>query len=413
MAAILSLMVVMGFMMVGEWVSTRSRAYVPSVFITALLFLIGFWTIVPKNIVPAASFGTAFIQITQAVLLVHMGTLMDLKLLLKQWRAVVIALSGVVGTIILTMGIGRLFFNWHTIVASVPPLTGGLVAAFLMTAGLKAQHITALVAFPVAMFVMHSMLGYPLTAWMLKRESRRLLKNRQAVAIVVTDDAETARATVNTAAQVPAGDVPTADTSVRLPKFKIRAWHLPAAYDTSAFMLFKVAAVTGLAEETAQLMHGVVNQYIVCLIFGVIAHQLGFLENAVLEKAGVFHWLMYGLLAYIFANLSIVKISMLSGILVPIVTLIVLGVLGMFIASSLLARPLGFSREMAFASALTALFGFPADYIVTHEVTEIMGTTPDERQYLLDQILPKMLVGGFATVSVASVVIASIFLKIL
>ncbi|MCT3286470.1 hypothetical protein [Lactiplantibacillus pentosus] len=413
MAAILSLMVVMGFMMVGEWVSTRSRAYVPSVFITALLFLIGFWTIVPKNIVPAASFGTAFIQITQAVLLVHMGTLMDLKLLLKQWRAVVIALSGVVGTIILTMGIGRLFFNWHTIVASVPPLTGGLVAAFLMTAGLKAQHITALVAFPVAMFVMHSMLGYPLTAWMLKRESRRLLKNRQAVATVVTDDAETARATVNTAAQVPAGDVPTADASVRLPKFKIRAWHLPAAYDTSAFMLFKVAADTGLAEGTAQLMHGVVNQYIVCLIFGVIAHQLGFLENAVLEKAGVFHWLMYGLLAYIFANLNIVKISMLSGILVPIVTLIVLGVLGMFIASSLLARPLGFSREMAFASALTALFGFPADYIVTHEVTEIMGTTPDEKQYLLDQMLPKMLVGGFATVSVASVVIASIFLKIL
>ncbi|MBU7447193.1 MULTISPECIES: hypothetical protein [Lactiplantibacillus] len=413
MAAILSLMVVMGFMMVGEWVSTRSRAYVPSVFITALLFLIGFWTIVPKNIVPAASFGTAFIQITQAVLLVHMGTLMDLKLLLKQWRAVVIALSGVVGTIILTMGIGRLFFNWHTIVASVPPLTGGLVAAFLMTAGLKAQHITALVAFPVAMFVMHSMLGYPLRAWMLKRESRRLLKNRQAVATVVTDDAETARATVNTAAQVPAGDVPTADASVRLPKFKIRAWHLPAAYDTSAFMLFKVAAVTGLAEGTAQLMHGVVNQYIVCLIFGVIAHQLGFLENAVLEKAGVFHWLMYGLLAYIFANLNIVKISMLSGILVPIVTLIVLGVLGMFIASSLLARPLGFSREMAFASALTALFGFPADYIVTHEVTEIMGTTPDEKQYLLDQMLPKMLVGGFATVSVASVVIASIFLKIL
>lgn len=164
MVAILSLMVVMGFMMLGEWVSTRSRAYVPSVFITALLFLVGFWTIVPKNIVPAASFGTAFIQITQAVLLVHMGTLMDLKLLLKQWRAVVIALSGVVGTVVLTMGIGRLLFDWHTIVASVPPLTGGLVAAFLMTAGLKAQHITALVAFPVAMFVMHSMLGYPLTA---------------------------------------------------------------------------------------------------------------------------------------------------------------------------------------------------------------------------------------------------------
>lgn len=50
MVAILSLMVVMGFMMLGEWVSTRSRAYVPSVFITALLFLVGFWTIVPKTL---------------------------------------------------------------------------------------------------------------------------------------------------------------------------------------------------------------------------------------------------------------------------------------------------------------------------------------------------------------------------
>ncbi|KZT78213.1 putative membrane protein [Lactiplantibacillus plantarum] len=405
-------MVVMGFMMLGEWVSTRSRAYVPSVFITALLFLVGFWTIVPKNIVPAASFGTAFIQITQAVLLVHMGTLMDLKLLLKQWRAVVIALSGVVGTVVLTMGIGRLLFDWHTIVASVPPLTGGLVAAFLMTAGLKAQHITALVAFPVAMFVMHSMLGYPLTAWMLKRESRRLLQVRHVDVTVATADSATS-ATVQTTAQLPVGPLPTVPVKVKSVQPQLRHWQLPAAYDTSAFMLFKVAAVTGLAEWTAQLAHGTINQYIICLVFGVIAHQLGFLEDAVLEKAGVFHWLMYGLLAYIFANLNIVKISMLSGILIPIVTLIVLGVLGMWIASSLLARPLGFSREMAFASALTALFGFPADYIVTHEVTEIMGSTAEEKQYLLDQMLPKMLVGGFATVSVASVIIASIFLKIL
>lgn len=122
---------------------------------------------------------------------------------------------------------------------------------------------------------------------------------------------------------------------------------------------------------------------------------------------------MYGLLAYIFSNLNIVKMNMLVGIVVPIFTLILLGILGMFIASSLLAKPLGFSREMAFASALTALFGFPADYIVTHEVTNMMGKTEAEKQYLLDHLLPKMLVGGFATVSVASVIIASIFLKLL
>ncbi|RRK11062.1 hypothetical protein D1831_04415 [Lactiplantibacillus garii] len=418
MAAIIALMVVMGFMMVGEWVSTRSRAYIPSVFITAVLFLIGFWTIVPKNIVPQASFGTQFIAITQAVLLVHMGTLMNLKLLLKQWRAVVIALTGVVGTVVLAMGIGSLLFSWHTVVASVPPLTGGLVAAFLMTAGLKAQGITALVAYPVAMFVVHSMLGYPLTAWMLKRESRRLLGQYHAdpVAVPATDDPKLGRATNHTNAQVTASarDKETAVApSQTVARFKLRRWQVSDAYDTPAFMLFKVAIVTALAEWVASLLHGAVNQFIICLIFGVIAHQVGFLEDSVLQKAGVFHWLMYGLLAYIFSNLNIVKISMLSGILVPIVTLIILGITGMFLASAVLAKPLGFSREMAFASALTALFGFPADYIVTHEVAGIMGTNAKEKKYLLDHMLPKMLVGGFATVSVASVIIASVFLKIL
>jgi len=405
MEAMIALAVVMGFMMLGEWVSTRSKAYVPSVFVTAVLFLIGFWTIVPKNIVPSASFGTAFVSITQAVLLIHMGTLMDLKLLLKQWRAVLIALAGVVGTVIFAMGIGLMLFNWKTVIASVPPLTGGLVAAFLMTAGLKAQHITVLAAFPVAMFVMHSMLGYPLTAIMLKRESRRLLKTYQAPAT------DTTIATTAVTDETASAHNTTEAVGVGKPKrFK---FVMPAAYDTAAFMLFKVAIVTVLAEWVATLMHGIVNQFIICLIFGVIAHQVGFLEDAVLEKAGVFHWLMYGLLAYIFSNLNIVKLNMLVGIVVPIVVLICLGLFGMFIASSLLAKPLGFSREMAFASALTALFGFPADYIVTHEVVDIMGHTTGEKKYLLDHMLPKMLVGGFATVSVASVIIASIFLKIL
>ncbi|TDG90720.1 hypothetical protein C5L29_000886 [Lactiplantibacillus pentosus] len=49
MAAILSLMVVMGFMMVGEWVSTRSRAYVPSVFIRTCLKSNIFGMIVQKR----------------------------------------------------------------------------------------------------------------------------------------------------------------------------------------------------------------------------------------------------------------------------------------------------------------------------------------------------------------------------
>ncbi|MDF7627173.1 hypothetical protein PUF88_04530 [Lactobacillaceae bacterium L1_55_11] len=392
MDTVVALTVVMLFMFIGEWVSTLSKAYIPSVFVTAFLFLVGYWTIVPKNITVTASFTPAVTTMIQAALLVHMGTLMNFKVLLQQWKAVVIALSGVAGTALLAMGGGLLLFNWHTVIASVPPLTGGIVAAFLMSNGLKAAGLTALVSFPVAMFVAHSIIGYPLTAFLLKKEGKRLLANYHS-------------------GNHDKGSAPMPEPEEEAKPTLLD--HLPAIYQTSAFYIFMVMALATLSIFVAGLMHNVVNAFIICLVAGVLGHQLGILPSHVLEKAGVFNWLMYGELAYIFSFLASVTPSNLVGILVPIITMILLGILGMFIVSFLLAKPLGFSKEMAFASALTALFGFPADYIVTHESAKNLAKTPEEEEYILSNTLPKMLVGGFATVSVASVVIASFFLKLL
>lgn len=390
MENVFALALVMLFLFIGEWISTLSRAYIPSIFVTAVLFLIGYWTFIPKNITITATFNSTFVGVVQAALLVHMGTLMDLKILVNQWKAVLIAISGILGTVILAMGGGLLLFNWHTVIASVPPLTGGIVAAFLMTDGLKAQHITALVSFPVSMFVMHSIIGYPLTAFLLKKEGKRLLKDFHPKKLTESD------------------------TTQKVIEENLGIKHrLPKAYQTSAFQIFLVMVLTGLALLLGKLMNNVINPYILCLVIGVVAHQFHILDDHVLEKAGVFNWFMYGLLAYIFSFLSEVTPQNLISIIIPILTMIVLGIFGMFLASALLAKPLGFSREMAFASALTALFGFPADYIVTHEAARNLAKTPEEESYILKSTLPKMLVGGFATVSVASVIIASIFLKLL
>ena len=63
--------------------------------------------------------------------------------------------------------------------------------------------------------------------------------------------------------------------------------------------------------------------------------------------------------------------------------------------------------------ALTALFGFPGDYIICEEVSRSVGRDEKERQAILDEILTPMLVGGFTTVTTASVLIASILIKTL
>ncbi|WEV71620.1 hypothetical protein OZY43_02555 [Lactobacillus sp. ESL0785] len=395
MYAAISFAVVMLFIMIGEWVSSLTNAYVPSVFITAVLFAIGYWTFLPKDFVAKASFGPDFANICISLLLVHLGTLMNLKELIQQWKAVCISLLGVAGTLLLTLTIGTKIFDWHTVIAAVPPLTGGLVSALLMTNGLKAAGITTLVALPIAMFVMHSVVGYPLTAWMLKREGRRVANEYQKGNI----------------------QKPVSIEEIKEKEGKKSIFKLPKEYHTAAFILVKVGIVAALANWLSFWLKSSfnfdLNANVVCLIFGVIAHQVGFLEDSALNKANVFQWLMYGLLAYIFSQLSITTPQIICQVFVQIIVLMLLGILGMFIASAILAKPFGMSPEMAFACSLTALFGFPADYILTTEICHNVAKDKDEEAVLVDQILPKMLVGGFATVSVASVIIASIFLKLL
>ncbi|MFC6179361.1 hypothetical protein [Weissella sagaensis] len=382
-------LIVMVFMFVGEWVSSLTKAYVPSIFISAVLFTIGFWTILPKDIVAKASFGGEFVGVCIPILLVHLGTMMNIRQLLNQWRAVTIALSGTLGTIILTLTIGTVLFDWHTVIAAIPPLTGGLVSALLMTDGLKAAGLSSLVALPVSMFIMHSMIGYPLTSVMLKKEGRRLLREYRGNPQVTVAEKEAV------------------DTE---PKALFK---LPAKYNTSAFMLAKVGVVGLLSIWLAGLMNGAINANVIALVLGVVGHQIGFLEKEILNKTKVFNWLMYGLMAYVLSQLSVTTPDMLGTILIQIVVLIILGIFGMFVASWVLSKPMKMSKEMAFASSLTALFGFPADYVLTNEVIGHLTTDENERSYLTSYMMPKMLVGGFATVSVASVIIASVFLKLL
>nr|WP_258567368.1 hypothetical protein [Lactobacillus panisapium] len=307
----------------------------------------------------------------------------------------VFALLGVCGTLILTLTIGTLIFDWHTVVAAIPPLTGGLVSALLMTDGLKAQGIQTLVALPVSMFIFHSLFGYPLISWLLKKEGGRLVNEYQKQPVKQT------------------GPTGLDNDSNENNLFK----KMPAKYQTSAFILVKVALIaalsSGLSIALKTYLHIDLNSNVICLIFGVLAHQVGFLESDVLTKAGVYNWLMYGLLAYIFAQLSLTTPHQMGTIIVQIIVLIMLGLLGMFIASSLLAKPFKMTWQMAYACSLTSLCGFPADYVITSEVSHEVANNKEEETYLMENMMPKMLVGGFATVSVASIIIASVFLKLL
>jgi len=94
---ILALLTIAVIYYIGEYVGTKTKAWIPSVFVTAILFLVGYWTFFPKDIVDLAGLG-APLGGTLAVMLciTHMGTIISVKQLLEQWKVIVITLAGLV-----------------------------------------------------------------------------------------------------------------------------------------------------------------------------------------------------------------------------------------------------------------------------------------------------------------------------
>ena len=65
------------------------------------------------------------------------------------------------------------------------------------------------------------------------------------------------------------------------------------------------------------------------------------------------------------------------------------------------------------AISVSCLFGFPGTYIISQEVADALSDTDEKKEYILKRILPKMLVAGFTTVTIASVILAGLIINLL
>lgn len=190
---------------------------------------------------------------------------------------------------------------------------------------------------------------------------------------------------------------------------------MPKYFDTTHFTLLRIAIVAFLAVQFCQLLAPVIsiNAFVMCLGFGVLARYLGFLEKAPLTKSNSYGFAILVLMAYIFDGLKQSTPTMLMDLLYPMLVIIVAGVIGLYIFSWGAAKVLKVSPQMAFATSLTALYGFPADYILTLEVIRSLTDDEKEQEVLKDHMVPPMLVGGFVSVTIVSVIIAGIFVGLI
>lgn len=381
---------------IGEMVSHATKAWIPSVFVTACVMLFGYWTIFPKEIVTNAGLLPFGNTIGIFLLLVHIGTIISLKQLMKQWRTVVICLCGLLGMCLIGYFVGSMVMERNLVIAGIPPLTGGIVSTTIMQkAAMKAGLMKASV-FAIATYCIQGFAGYPLTAACLHFEGKRLLHQLRSKEVVLTPEQIEANSHV--------GITATADDSETR---KTLLPPLPKSVNTPVMILTKLGLVGWFSLLLGKATP--VNGAIWALVLGVFFTYIGFLDQNALTRAGSLWITMFALLMFVFDGLKICTPDMLVSLLAPMVILVVVSVVGMALFSYVISHFMKVSFPLAFANSLTALYGFPADAILTEMTCSSLADNEVEKGYLMANIFPSMIVGGFTSVTITSVLIAGYF----
>ncbi|HLR03245.1 MAG TPA: hypothetical protein VK111_10930 [Virgibacillus sp.] len=385
---VVTTMLILILLGVGEFLSIISKARIPMLLVVTIGYLILIWTgVIPKDML-SSSVMSAFGSMMVAPLIVHMGTLVPFKLIKQQIKSVVIALSGIIVSVILVLTIVPLIFDYSTAVAGIGPLTGGTISFVLTVEKLKELDLLGLVAIPALIIAIQSKIGLPLAAQFLRRHARHVKETTCTKEAL--KEAKSA-----------------GETSILE---KSQTW-IPKKYQTNLLLLLQIFIGGSLAVFLGDLTG--INYSLWALIIGILGSVLGFYNNSMLERSNSFGIAMVGLIIFTLGNMDEITPSMFLGYIPVVAVTMIIGVIGIMVGGIVASKLLKWNLDKGIPVALTALFGFPGDYLLCEEVSRSVGDNEQQQKAIFDEILTPMLVGGFTTVTTASIVVVSILVETL
>lgn len=393
MEPIFAAAIVLAFIAVGELVSIWSKARVPGL----LVAMLGAFIFAQLGLIPADVIDQSMLMEIYAILVVpllfHMGSLIPLPTMIQQWRSVVIAICGMLVAVLILAAVVTPLFSFEHFVAGAGPLAGGIVATGLTTEGLSSAGVaSAIVILPSLVLMMQSLPAMPLTNFLLRRF---------ALSLRDSDELDRLAAQSKTRQE----DAATGGAKKKLVTLP------PILANNELFVLFLILVGGSIATLLAIPTH--IPSSILGLLLGIISTAIGLTPERSMEKSSSFGIAMAGVVAIVMAPLLTASMADVIAALLPMVTILIIGCAGILIGGFIATKLLRWRPALGMSVALTAMYGFPADYLLTNEVARSVGRDEEERGKLLDAMLPPMLVGGFTSVSAGSVAIASVLVSFL
>lgn len=383
MTPIIAFTLIMLIWTVSDYVSKKTKALVSSLFVASIIFLIGFKTnLFPEDLLPTSSL-LPLGQTIVGMVIVHLGTLISLEEFKRQWKTFLIGLSAVVGITIMLFTIGRLLLDTNYVLSAIAAISGGTISVIIVQEQALNAGLISVAVFPVLIAALQGLIGFPLTSIILRKEAMRIRDG-------VRDGSITRKAVM---------EEEQADSKQTI---------LPEAFQTTAGTLFVVGMVVILAMFLSGLTNGWLNTFVIALLLGIALRATGVLKPNVLNGIDAYGLMMLAILLIIFGPLATTSFADLVELLVPLLIAFSLGIIGIVLFAMLAGKFLGYTYPMAIAIGLSSLYGFPGTLILSQEAAKNIGETEDEIQIIEDEILPKMVVAGFSTVTITSVFITGI-----
>ncbi len=370
-------LLILMLLVLGDFLARKVGGRVPNMLFAGILFMLISWTgLLPANIAEIAGV-SAIAGTATGIVIVGMGASMSIKTFIDNWRVVVLAIGTYLTQAALIMLVLSSIYGVNLALGAVP---GGSMTALIVQQKAAEFGYDDTIVLSVLFFSTQGLIACLISGRYVQRESGRLLslpKDQQGA------------------------------TMTPPPKAKEDRFFGPSTYGNLA----KAFLVAWVASRISMLIG--INQFILCMIFGVLFAAIGFVDRDTINHSGSEVFFFFALMGTVMAGYSRATPQMFARMLVPLLIVLALESAVIFTVSPLLGKLLGFNRDMSISLGSNIMMGFPLNMMISNGIAEALTDDPEERAYLESQIATRMVIAGLSTTTSVAVLTGGLLVNLM
>lgn len=383
-----SFMIVLIVFALGDIVGKITKGKLSGMMVVMLLFLVGFLTkLFPADIIDQGGL-TALSKLAIAIVLFNMGTTLNVKQLIEEWRTVLMAALCMLASC-LVMLLASPIIGFDTVLVGMPVINGAAMATSLMASAAAEKGLATAAALCAVIYSVQKFVGAPIASAMGIRYGKKLLKAYRENPTQFQKQ-ETGK---GASAKVFFAD-------------KHKEWY------SANVMMALVAAGSWVAHILGDLTP--INYSIWALLLGVVCVASGLVPTKPLQKSNSYGLMMIAVFGSIIPSLAKVSLSDLGTMAFQTIVLFAAALIGVALVGWVLPTwKLVGDKDLAVGIGVEQFLGFPSNVVICREVSDAVGETPEEKAFIEDTLNVPYVVGGITVITVLSTMLAGFVINML